>query len=141
MRAAAAAAGPEDVTEAERVPQAGKDIGEVGEDCRIEARPSPRAADAGMAESVVEAALLVVGQHGIGLGRFLEELFRLCVAGVPIRMVLQREFPIGALDLAFAGLALDAEDLVIITLAHAGPHASPFATFTIEGRSNRSPSM
>ena len=35
------------------------------------------AADAGMAEAVVEAALLRVGEDGVGLGRFLEVLFGL----------------------------------------------------------------
>jgi hypothetical protein len=38
------------------------------------------------------------------------------------------------------GLAVDSQHLVVITLAHTGPHASPFATFTIEGRNSRSPS-
>ena len=104
--------------------------------------PAPPAfAHAGMAEAVVEAALLRVGEHRVGLGRLLEFVFRRFVAGIAVRMVLQRQLAVGALDLLVGGLTLDAQDLVVITLAHAGPHASPFATFTIEGRSSRSPSM
>ena len=104
--------------------------------------PAPPAfADAGMAETVVEAALLRVGQDRVGLGRLLELLFRLLVAGIAVRVMLERQLAVRALDLLVAGLTVDAQDLVVVTSAHAGPHASPFATLTIEGRSSRSPSM
>ena len=46
------------------------------------------AADAGMAEAVVARALVVVAEHGVGLGRFLELLFRGLVARIAIGMVL-----------------------------------------------------
>ena len=47
--------------------------------------PAPPAlAHAGMAEAVVEAALLRVGEHRVGLGRFLERLFGLVVAGIAV---------------------------------------------------------
>src|SRR5436305_937519 len=42
---------------------------------------------------------------------------------------------VGALDRRVGGVAWNAEDLVIVPLAH------PLATFTIAGRSSRSPSM
>ena len=65
--AAAAAAEPEEVAE---------DVGEVREDVGVEARARPaRARHAGVAESVVARALVGVGEHGVGLGRFLELLF------------------------------------------------------------------
>ena len=38
----------------------------------IEAGTAARAADAGVAEAVVEAALLRVGEHGVGFRGFLE---------------------------------------------------------------------
>ena len=93
----------------------------------VGSKPGPRrrAADAGVAEAVVEAALLAIGEDRVGLGRFLELLFGLVVAGIAIGVVLQRELAVRALDLLIGRLALDAEDLVVVTLAHAGPHA-PF---------------
>ena len=103
--------------------------------------PCARPAHAGMAEPIVEAALLRVGEHGVGFGRLLERLLGLVIPRVAVGMVLQRKLAVRALDLLIRGLALDPEDLVVVTLAHTGPHASPFATFTIEGRRSRSPSM
>jgi len=70
-----------------------------------------------------------------------EGLLRLVISRVAVGMVLQRKLPIGALDLLIRGLAFDPQNLVVVTLAHTGPHASPFATLTIEGRRSRSPSM
>jgi hypothetical protein len=94
-----------------------------------------------MAESIVQAAFLRIGEHRVGLGRLLERLLRLVISGIAVGMMLQRKLAVRALDLLIRGLTLDAQDLVVITLAHACPHASPFATFTIEGRRSRSPSM
>ena len=75
LRAAAPPAAAEDVAEAEHVAEAGEDVGEVGEDRRDR---SPRrrraAAHAGVAEAIVEAALLAIGEDRVGLGRFLEAL-------------------------------------------------------------------
>ena len=100
--------------------------------------PARGAADAGVAEAVVEPALLRVGEDRVGLGRFLERFLGLVVAGIAVGMVLQRQLAVRALDLLFGRRALDAEDLVVVTLGHA---AHPLATFTIDGRSSRSPSM
>ncbi len=52
-------------------------------------KPAPPAADfdAGMAEAVVEAALLGVGQNGVGFGRLLELFFGGLVAGIAIGMM------------------------------------------------------
>ena len=57
------------------------------------------------------------------------------VARIPVRMMLHRELAIGALDLDLGRRLRDAEDFVVVALAHA------FATFTIAGRSRRSPIM
>ena len=99
--------------------------------------PAPRAgrADAGVAEAVVHAPLLRVGEHRVGLGRFLELLLGLLVAGIAVGVVLERELAVGALDLLLGGRPRDAEHLVVVALAHA------LATFTIAGRSRRSPSL
>ena len=39
--------------------------------------------------SVVDFSLLGVPEHLVGFGRFFEALFRLLVAGVSVRMILQ----------------------------------------------------
>ena len=85
---------------------------------------------------VVAGALFAVAQDGVGLGRFLEFLFGLLVALVAIRVVLERQLAIRALDFLIGCCARDFEGLVIIALAH-----DALATFTIAGRSRRSPSL
>ena len=77
------------------------------------------AADAGVAEAIVAGALVGVGEHRVGLGRFLELLLGRLVARVAIGVVLQRQLAVGALDLLIASrVAGDAEDLVVVALAH-----------------------
>ena len=88
-----------------------------------------------MAEAVVHVALVGVGQHRVGLGRFLELVLRLLVAGVAIGVVLQRQLAVGALDFLIGRGLGDAEHFVVVALAHEA------ATLTIAGRSRRSPSM
>ena len=131
--AAAAAAAAEQIAEPEHVAQAAEDVAEVGEDRRIEAGAGLRR-HAGMAEAIVAAALVGVRENGVRLGRFLEFLFGGVVAGVAVRMVLQRQLPIRALDLLIGGVFRHAEDFVVVAFAHA------LATFTMAGRSSRSPS-
>ena len=78
---------------------------------------SARAAvHAGVAEAVVDAALVAIGEDRVRLGGFLEALLRLLVVGIAVGMVLQRELAIRALDLLVRRLALDAEDLVVVPL-------------------------
>ena len=105
----------------------------------VGSNPAPPAeSDAGVAEAVVEPFLLLIGEDRVGLGRFLERFLGLVIAGIAIGMELQRQLAVRALDLLFRRGALDAEDLVVVPLGHA---AHPLATFTIDGRSSRSPSM
>ena len=100
--------------------------------------PAAGAADARMAEAIVQAPLFAIGEDRVRLGGFLERLFRLLVAWIAIGMVFQRELAIRALDLLLGRLPLDSENLVVVALRHA---AHPLATFTIDGRRSRSPSM
>ena len=92
-----------------------------------------RAVDRGMSEAIVTRTFVGVAEYRVGLGAFLEFFFRVGVALIAIRVVLQREFPIGALDIALAGIARYAEYLVIVTSAHA------FATLTMGARSSFDP--
>lgn len=54
-----------------------------------------------MAEAIIERALLLVAQDGVGLGTLLEFFLGLGVVGIPVGMVEQREFAIRALDFLF----------------------------------------
>ena len=72
-----------------------------------------------VAEAIVACALLAVGKNGVCLAAFLEALFRLRIIGIAVRMVLQRQLAIGALDFLVDGGARDAQDLVVITF-HCG---------------------
>ena len=118
--------------ETEQIAEPAENVAEVVEDRRVDAGPAPgRPAHPGVAEPVVPAALLGVREHRIGLGRLLEPLLRGLVAGVAVRVVLEGELPVRALDVRVLRRAGDAENLVVV----AGRHA--FATLTIDGRSNR----
>ena len=86
-----------------------------------------------MTEPVVQAALLGVGKDRVCFRRLLEFLFRRVIAWIAIGVVLHRQLAVGALDLGVASTARHTEDLVVVPLAHG------LATFTIAGRSNRSP--
>ncbi len=57
------------------------------------------AAEAGVAEAVVHVPLVGVGEDRVRLGRFLELVFGGLVAGIAVRMVLQRQLAVRALDL------------------------------------------
>ena len=87
-----------------------------------------------MPEPVVAAALFRIGENGVRLGRFLELFLGGMIAGVAIGMILQRQLPIGALDLLIVGVFGNAQNVVVIAFAHA------LATFTMAGRRRRSPS-
>ena len=136
--AAAPPAAAEDLAEAEHVTETGEDVRKVREDRGVESWARARAGDTRMAEAIVQAALLRVGQDGVRLRRFLEGLLGLVISGVAIGMEFQRELAIRALDLDFARVPGHTKDFIVITLAHA---AQPFATFTIDGRRRRSPSV
>jgi hypothetical protein len=88
-----------------------------------------------MSEAIVTRALVGVGEDGIRFGAFLERLFGRLVAWIAIRMVLQRQLAVSALDFLFARVAADAKHGIVIALAH-----DAFATRTRAGRNSRSPS-
>src|SRR5262245_42689607 len=134
LRSTATAASAEDVAEAEQIAEIPEDVLEARERVGIEPARAD-AAHARMPEAIVHRSLLGIRDDRIGLGGFLEVFLGFVIARVPIRVVFQRELPVRALDLLVAGVAADAEDLVVVALAHA------LATFTIAGRSRRSPSM
>ena len=134
LRPAAPPRAAEQIAEAEDVTEAAEDVPEVGEDCRIDAGAAD-VAHRGMAEPVVRRALVGVGEDRVRLGALLELLFGRLVAGIAVRVVLERQLAVGALHLDLGDGARDAEDLVVVAFAHA------LATLTMAGRSRRSPIM
>ena len=110
-----APAAAEQVANPEQVAQPAQDVLEVREDGGVEPRAAARGpTDPSVAETIVQAALIPVGQHGVRLGGFLELFFGSRVAGIAVRMVVERQFAVGALDILFLGVALNAENLVVV---------------------------
>src|SRR5205814_5715540 len=76
-------------------------------------------AGAEAAEAVVGGALFLVAQRLVGLRDLLELLLGVRLLG-DVRVVLAREAAVGLLDVVVAHATLDAEDLVIVLVFHAG---------------------
>src|SRR5713226_9031716 len=110
--ASSAATTAEDVAEAE---QLSEDIAEVLKHRGIKARALPRtAAKSGMAIAVIDGALVRVGQHGIGFADFLEFIFRVRIVGIAVRMKLQRQLAIGALEFLLRDRTGHAQHFVVV---------------------------
>src|SRR5262249_38045302 len=77
-------------------------------------------AHAGVAELVVDLALLGVAEDFVRLGRLLEALLGLRVVLVAVGMELEGELAIRLLDLVLRGGARDAEDFVVVTARRHG---------------------
>jgi len=67
-----------------------------------------------LATLVVLLALLLVGEHRVGLLNFLKALFGALVVGIAVGVVFAREVAVCFLDFALAGVFVDAEDVVVI---------------------------
>jgi hypothetical protein len=74
--------------------------------------------DALVAEAVVGGALVGVAQDFVGFLGLLELLLGLGVVRIAIRMVLHGQLAIGLLDLFFGGVAIHAQDLIVVALGH-----------------------
>ena len=109
-----AEAAAEDV--AEDVAEGREDVADVGE-----AAAEAAAARSLVAEAIVEAPLLRVGEHLIGLGGLLETRLGFLVARVAVRMQIERELAVGSLQLGGVGVAAHAQDFVVVSLiTHGG---------------------
>ena len=83
--AAAAAAAAEQIAKAEQV---AKDVAEILENRRIEARRTRSApAHARVSKAVVQRTLVAVSENGIGLRDLFELLFRVRIIGIAVGMV------------------------------------------------------
>ena len=73
---------------------------------------------AGLAETVVGCALLLIGEHGICLTHLFELRLSGFIAGVAIRVVLHGKATIRFLDLVLRCPALNAEHLIVVLFSH-----------------------
>ena len=113
---AAAAAAEERVEEAAEIPEK---VLEALEDAReLLGGGVAHALEAREPELVVGRPLPVVGEHLVRLGGLLEPLLGRVVAGVAVRVVLDRELPVRPLDLVLRGSLLNPEDFVEVALGH-----------------------
>src|SRR6185437_1841303 len=109
----AARASAENILEAENVAE---DVLKFLENRSHVAGVKYLAADSGVAVAIIRGALLRIGKDAIGFAGFAEFVLRVgFIFRIAIRMVFQRGFAIGALDLLAGGFARDFEYFVIIS--------------------------
>ncbi len=118
--AAPARTAAEEISETEKV---SKDLADILKDRGIESTRS-RAAHGRMAKAVVRRPLVRVRQNGVGFAAFFEFLFGVRIIRIAIRMKLQRQFAIGALDLLIIGFAGNPENFVVVAFYVAGQNSS-----------------
>src|SRR5690606_12067956 len=87
-------------------------------------RSARGAVECGMSELIVGAPLVLVRQNLVGLRDLLEPRLGLGIAGIAVRMVLQRLLAIGLLDLFLRGVARHAKQLVEVLTQHESPPVS-----------------
>jgi hypothetical protein len=71
-----------------------------------------------MAVLIVSRPLLRIAQNLVGFLGFLEVLFGFRVVGIAVGVVLHRQAAIGLLQLVVGGIAIDAQNFVIVSLRH-----------------------
>src|SRR5690606_9826607 len=125
---AAPAAPPAPPARAEQVAEEiVQDVAERAEVAEV-AEPGPAgASDPLVAEAVVGAALVRIGQHRVGLGGLLELLLGLRIVRIAVRMELERELAVGLLQRVGVGRAIDAQHLVVVALRQGTPRGGKVA--------------
>ena len=121
LGAAAPARTPaEEISEAEKVSEY---LADILKDRGIESTRS-RTAHGSMSKAVVCRPLVRVRQDGVGFAAFFEFLFGVRIIRIAIRMKLQRQFAIGALDLLIIGFAGNPKNFVVVAFYVAGQNSS-----------------
>src|SRR5580698_9299949 len=113
----AAAASASATTSAEHVAESEKlaeNVAEVLEDRRIETRALTNATESGVSEAIVGRSFVGIGEDGVGLTHFLEFFFRIRIVGITVRMVLERELAICALQFHFSHSAAHTQHFVVV---------------------------
>src|SRR5690606_16981690 len=89
---AAAHGPPASSPSAAKAEEVTEDVGEVAEDVRVHPRSTLRGTcHGGMTKLVVPRTFVRIGEHRVGLGRFLELLLSLGIVLIAIGMMLQRK--------------------------------------------------
>jgi hypothetical protein len=114
------------ISETEKVPE---DFADILKDRGVEPARSS-AADGGMPEAVVCGSLVCVRQDRISLAAFLEFLFSVGIVRIAIRMKLQRQLAIGALDFLLVSFAGDPEYFVVVAFYVASQNGSKSFRFS-----------
>src|SRR5205085_11589216 len=78
--------------------------------------PEAAGVDARVAEEVVGAPLVGIGEDRVGLGALLEAIGGLRIVRVAVRVVLHGQLAEGGLQVLSRGAALDAENFVVVAL-------------------------
>ena len=119
--AAAASAAAKNLSQAEEVAE---DVAEVG---GVEAR-SGASAQSGVAEAVVDVALFRIRQYCVSFTALFEFFFRIGIVGIAVRMELQRQFAVGALEFLLGCRAGYAQNLIVVAFSVAGQNglSNPF---------------
>ena len=67
---------------------------------------------------IVGGPFLRITQSLIGLANLLKLILRTLVSGVLVRMILQRQFPVGLFEFIGTRSLLNAQDFVVVSLCH-----------------------
>jgi hypothetical protein len=112
------AASAEHIAETEKFSE---DVAEILEDGGIETGAGAAStAQSGMAVTVVNGALVSIGEHGISLTNFLKFFFRVRIVGIAVRMELQRQLSICALQFDFRDGAANTQHFVVVAFCVRG---------------------
>jgi hypothetical protein len=126
--AAASTASAENVPETEEIAE---DVAEVLEYAWVKAGGTT-STNGGVAVAVIGRALFAVSEDCVGLAALLELFLRVGIVGIPVRMILQRELAIGALDFLVGSGAGDTEDLVIIAFSVTRQNGIPILSSALQ---------
>ena len=105
---------------------------DIGEDflealAEVEAPEAPRALrslERGMTEAIILRALFRIRQDLVGLVEFLEVFLGLFVAGITVRMELNRQTPVGFLEFVIPGAPGNSQDFIIVAFLLSGHRAA-----------------
>src|SRR5579863_866716 len=114
------------ISEAEKVAE---DFADILKDRRVEPARSS-STHGSMPEAVVCGSLVCVRQARISFAAFLEFLFSVGIVRIAIRMKLQRQLAIGALNFLLVGFAGDPEHFVVVAFYVAGQNGSKSVRFS-----------
>ena len=72
----------------------------------------------GVTEAVISSAFLRIAEGFVGFAKFLEFFLGILVAGILVRMILERELAVSLFNFFFRSIPQNAEHLVVIALGH-----------------------